>query len=57
MKKLALIALAASMVVSGTGIASAQYYDPGYRDHPLEHRGHPFRCRRFERADVIGIGL
>ena len=34
MKKLALIALAASMIVSGTCIASAQYNDPGYRDYP-----------------------
>ena len=34
MKKLALIALAAGMVVSGTRIASAQYYDPGYREYP-----------------------
>jgi hypothetical protein len=34
MKKLALMALAAGMVVGGTGIASAQYYDPAYRNYP-----------------------
>jgi hypothetical protein len=32
-KKFALTALAAGMVLGETGTASAQYYDPGYRDY------------------------
>jgi hypothetical protein len=56
MKKLALIALAAGMVVSGTGIASAQYYDPGYREYPRyrDYDGPPrpyYRERYRERGD------
>ena len=55
MKKLALMALAAGMVVGGTGIASAQYYDPAYRNYPRYRdydRPRPYYRERYrERGD------